>query len=457
MRGNDLLHGESMAADGLEVKELLARRDWAGIRRLLSDWPPPAVADLLLALEKPDRVMLFRALPRDRAADVFAHLDPGQKDALVTELTDDEIRNVLAELEPDDRTTLLSELPGQVTQRLLNLLNPDDRSEARWLLGYPSDSVGRLMTPDYVAVRPEWTVHQAIDHVRLHGRDSETINMVYVTDARWRLLDDLELGRLILADPEAKIERVMDGAFASVSAFDNREEAVRLIQRYDLVALPVVDSEGVLLGIVTVDDVIDVAEEETTEDFHKMAATVGTIHTSLRDARIGFMYRRRVGWLLILAFVNIFSGAAIALFETTIAAVVALVFFLPLLIGSAGNAGAQAATLMVRALATGDVERRDWLALLGRELAVAAAIGVTMAAAVSIIGFYRGGVDVGIVVAASMVIVVIIGSVIGMSLPFLLNRLDLDPATASAPLVTSIADIAGVLIYFSIATWYLMP
>jgi magnesium transporter len=359
MRGNDLLHGESMAADGLEVKELLARRDWAGIRRLLSDWPPPAMADLLLALEKPDRVMLFRALPRDRAADVFAHLDPDQKDALVTELTDDEIRNVLAELEPDDRTTLLSELPGQVTQRLLNLLNPDDRSEARWLLGYPSDSVGRLMTPDYVAVRPEWTVRQAIDHVRLHGRDSETINMVYVTDARWRLLDDLELGRLILADPEAKIEHVMDGAFASVSAFDNREEAVRLIQRYDLVALPVVDSEGVLLGIVTVDDVIDVAEEETTEDFHKMAATVGTIHTSLRDARIGFMYRRRVGWLLILAFVNIFSGAAIALFEATIAAVVALVFFLPLLIGSAGNAGAQAATLMVRALATGEMERGD--------------------------------------------------------------------------------------------------
>jgi magnesium transporter len=450
-KGQPVLDDESLRP---EVESLLARRDWHRLRETLAGSSAPVLRDLLLDLEKHDRVLLFRALPRELAAEVFADFDVEQKDALVTELTDDEMREVLANLEPDDRTTLLAELPGQVTRRLLNLLPPEDRWEARWLLGYPAESVGRLMTPDYVAVRPNWTVNQALDHIRRHGRDSETINMIYVTDASWRLLDDLELRRIILADPDTTIEQLMDHSWVSLSAFDNREEAVRLIQRYDVVALPVVDSDGVLVGIVTVDDVLDVAEEEATEDFHKMA-TVGPIHTSLRDASIGFLYRRRVVWLLILVVVNIFSGAAIAQFEETIAAVIALVFFLPLLIDSAGNAGSQASTLMVRALATGDVEMRDWFGLLGRELAVAAAIGLTMSAAVWTLGFYRGGLDVGIIVAVSMAIVVVFGSVIGMSLPFLLNRFGLDPATASAPLVTSIADIAGVLVYFSIASWYL--
>lgn len=202
------------------------------------------------------------------------------------------------------------------------------------------------------------------------------------------------------------------------------------------------------------DDVLDVAEEETTEDFHK-SASVGPIQISLRDAPIRFLFRRRIGWLLILVFVNIFSSAGIAFYEDTIAAAVALVFFLPLLIDSAGNAGSQAATLMIRAMATGDVRMRDWFKLAGKELGVAGALGITMAAAVSLLGIYRGGVDVAVVVSITMVVVVIVGSLVGMSLPFVLERLKLDPATASAPLVTSIADISGVLLYFTIASMYL--
>jgi magnesium transporter len=229
-----------------------------------------------------------------------------------------------------------------------------------------------------------------------------------------------------------------------------------MIGRYDLTALPVVDSDGVLVGIVTVDDVLDVAEEEATEDFHRVGS-VGPIRGSLRDARLPTLYRRRIGWLLVLVFVNLLSGAGIAYYQDTIAATVALVFFLPLLIGSAGNAGAQASTLMVRAMATGDVDAGDWLRLLGRELAVAMALGLTMALAVSVIGVFRAGSDVATVVAVTMVAVVVVGSLVGMSLPFLLDRLGLDPATASAPLVTSIADIAGVLVYFALASWYLGP
>lgn len=434
-----------------EIEELIRARRWSDLRATLTTWPPPETADLLLQLGKNDRVLLYRALPRDAAARVFSHLDLLQQHALLRDLTDDESRDLLAGLHPDDRTHLLAELPGKATQQLLNLLGPEDLEEARTLLGYPPESIGRLMTPDYVAVRPEWTVREAIQHIRVHGRDSETINRVLVVNADWRLLDDIEIRRFILADPEQRVEEIMDHAYIFLSAFADREEAVRLIRRYDVVALPVIDTEGVLLGIVTVDDVLDVAEEEATEDFHRVGS-VGPIEGSLRDAPVGVLYRRRIGWLLALVFVNLLSGAAIASYETLIERVVALVFFLPLLIASAGNAGSQAATLMIRALATGDVRAPDWLRLLGREVAVAGVLGLTMAAAVAAIGVFRGGPAVAAVVASTMVLVVLIGSLVGMSLPFLLARLRLDPATASAPLVTSIADITGVVVYLAIAS-----
>lgn len=437
-----------------DVVELIEARSWTGLRDALADWPAPEVAELLLSLRKTDRALLFRALSRGSAAEVFAHLDFEQQNSLLLDLSDDEARQILAGLSPDDRTHLLAELPGQATQRMLNLLGPEDLQESRALLGYPEESVGRLMTPDYVAVRPDWTIAEAIRHIRQHGTDSETINRIFVVDERWHLLDDIELRRFILADPEQRVDEIMDHSFAFLSAFADREVAVGMIRRYDVVALPVVGSDGVLVGIVTVDDVLDVAEAEATEDFHRIGS-VEPIQGSLREARIGVLYRRRIGWLLTLVFVNLLSGAAIASYEDLIGQVVALVFFLPLLIASAGNAGSQAATLMIRALATGDVRAKDWLRLLGREAAVAGVLGATMAAAVAMIGMFRGGPEVAVVVASTMVLVVLIGSLVGMSLPFLLNRLGLDPATASAPLVTSIADITGVMVYLSIASWYL--
>lgn len=436
-----------------EIAELIAARRWTELRDVLEDWPAPEIADLLLDLRKPDRVLLFRALSRADAAEAFSHLDLEQQDSLLMELTDEETRGLLADLPPDDRTHLLEELPGQATQRLLNLLGAGDRKEATWLLGYPEDTVGRLMTPDYVAVRAGWTVEQALRHLRARGPRSETVNVIYVVDERWQLLDDIELRRLILAEPETLVSELMDESFTSIQAAAEREEAVNLIRRYDLLALPVVDSDGVLLGIVTVDDVMDVAEEEATEDFHRVGS-VGPIRTSLRDAAVVFLYRRRIGWLMALVFVNIFSGAGLAAFEETIARTVSLVFFLPLLIGSGGNAGAQSATLMVRALATGDVRMADWVRLLGKELAVALLMGLTMAVGVAAISAVRAP-EVMLVVALTMTVSVVFGSLFGMSLPFVLTKLKLDPATASAPLITSVADIGGVLIYMSLATWLL--
>jgi magnesium transporter len=439
--------------DRSDVQELIDKADWPTLRSRVTALPAPELADMLLELDAPARVLFFRLLPRDLAADVFAHLGPEVKNALLEVLASEETRELLANLSPDDRTHLLEELPGQVTSDLLRLLGPEDLQEARALLGYPEDSVGRLMTPDYVAIRPGWTIARALEQIRATGRNSETINVIYVVDERGRLVDDIELRRIILADPGATVSDVMDHTFASISAFSDREAAVTLIRRYDLVALPVVDSQGVLIGIVTVDDLLDVAVEEATEDFHKVGS-VGPIRTSLREAGIAMLYRRRIGWLLVLVFMNIFSGQGIAYFEETIAGAVALVFFLPLLIDSGGNAGSQSATLMVRALATGDVHMRDWFHLIGRELTVATTMGVTMAVGVSMIAWFRAP-EILVVVALTMVLIVVVGSLLGMSLPFVLTRLGWDPAAASAPLITSVADICGVLIYFSVASWYL--
>lgn len=423
-----------------EIARLLQERNWRALREQLAHLPPPEGAELLFRLQKPERMLVFRSMPRDLAAEAFTHLEPHDRDGLLRDLTDEETRQLLSSLSPDDRTHLLEELPGNVTRRLLNLLSPDDLSEARHLLGYPEESVGRMMTPDYAAVRPDWTAARALEHIRQLGKDTETINVVYVTARGGTLMGQVEL-RLILADPATPVDQIMDPNVVSLSAHEDREKAVHAVERYDVNVIPVVDSGGVLLGIVTVDDVLDVAEEEVTEDFHRIA-TVEPIHVPLREAGVGLFYQRRIGWLLVLVFVNVLSGAGIAYYQETIARANALVFFLPLLIASSGNAGAQSATLMVRGLATGDVQGRDWLRLLGKEL-------------VSLLGMYRAGAQVAVVVAVTMVAVVLVGSLIGLGLPLLLNRFGIDPAVASAPLVTSIADIAGVLIYFSFASWYL--
>lgn len=433
------------------VYDQIEKHDWPTVREAITALPEPEIAELLFEIEPTQRMIVFRLLPRELASEVFAQMEKDQQNKLLQELTQEETRRLLEELTPDDRTSLLEELPGQATQRLLNLLSPEDLKQARQLLGYPPESVGRLMTPDYVALRPEWTIQQALDHIRAKGQDSETVDTVYVTDSRWKLLDALSLRRIILADSTKTVFDVMDHQYVCLEAHQDREEAVRFMERYDLSSAPVVDRDGILLGIVTFDDVMDVAVEEVTEDFHK-AAAVAPLKESYRGASVFSLYRKRIGWLLALVFTNVFSGAAIASFEEIIAANVALVFFLPLLIDSSGNAGSQSATLAVRALATGEIKLGDWLYLMTKEIFIAALMGLTMAFAVSFLGFARGGMLIGLAVSLTMVCTVMLGSIIGLTLPFLLSFFKFDPATASAPLITTLADISGVMIYFSIAT-----
>ena len=389
---------------------------------------------------------------REQSKDVFQELSFDKQEEIIEGLAQhaSKVADLLNDMEPDDRTAFLEELQGNITQRLMQLLSPENRETAKKLLGYPEDSIGRLMTPEYVAVKPHFTVRQTIDHIRQFGHDSETLNVIYVVDNNWKLIDDIRMREIILASPDQKVEELIDRKFVSLSAFDDQETAVAVFKDHNRVALPVVDTDGVLLGILTVDDVFDIAEEEDTEDFHKFGAVTDAIVSPLQ-ATVGHLYKKRIFWLTALVFVNVFSGAVIASFENVLESMISLVFFLPLLIDSGGNAGSQSATLMIRAMAMGDVQPKDWIKLLGKELLVSLLLGITMAFGVSMVASFRAP-EIILVLSITMTLVVIVGSVVGMLLPFIFTKLKIDPATASAPLITTISDISGVFIYFTVAS-----
>ncbi len=427
-------------------------KKWDKIRDLLVRLSPATVAEIIKKLEKFERMNIFRSLPRKFAADVFSELRPRSQVVFLKDLTNIEAAELLADLSPDDRTALFEVLPEQEKKRLFELLNPEDLQEASQLLGYPENSVGRLMTPDYITIHSDWKVETALKYIREKGKDSEILSNIYIVDEQKKLIDDIRLRQIILANPSDKISDLMNYTFDSINAYDDQEKAYYLIKKSNLYALPVVDSKGTILGIVTIDDLLDVGEEEATEDFHKIAAMSELkLSDKIRDTPVRTLYRKRIGWLVFLVFVNIFSGAAIAIFEDTIAKYIVLVLFMPLLVDCGGNAGAQASTLMVRALAIKDVALRDWYYCIGKETLVAGALGITMGLAVSVIGIFRGGIIIALIVSLSMVVIVFVGSLVGISLPFIFTRVGWDPAVASGPLITSIADVAGIILYFSIA------
>ncbi len=313
------------------------------------------------------------------------------------------------------------------------------------------ETTGQLMDEEFIALRDSLTIEQAVRHVRQNVQNKTNIHYLYVIDDEHILRGVLSLRELLSAAGELPITAVMTENVVSLPTHMDQEKAARLFQDYDFVAMPVVSDKGRLAGVIHVEEILDVMEQEATEDFHKMAP-VSSFEVSLKDAGISTLYRKRVGWLVILVFMNVFSGAGIAHFEDVIEANLALVFFLPLLVDSGGNAGSQASTLVIRAMAIGEVRMRDWMKMFTKEISVSLLLGLTMALAVSSVGWWRGGPDIALVVALTMIATVIVGSLIGMSLPFIFKKLNLDPATASAPLITSIADIVGVLIYFSIAS-----
>lgn len=434
------------------ANDALNHQDQALFRKLTANLHPNDVAKFLQNYEIAEIVSLLRCLDLRRTAKIFSFIVSFTQMQLVTVMTDKELSKLLTYLAPDKRTDVFNFLPLARQQSLLSSLTYAQREDLSRLAQYHEGTVGAVMTSEYAALSPSIMVKEAIEQLRLDALNKETIYQIYLIDEQKKIIGTLSLRELILAQPEVKLADIMWKKVIAIEVDKPKKEAIQKIADYDLLVLPVTDSLGKILGIVTYDNAMDVVEELATESFHKAGGTVSNIGFSIRDAAVSLLYRKRIFWLLLLIFFNVFSGAGIAYFEDTISQYVALVFFLPLVIGSGGNAGSQSATLIVRALATGELKLRDWTYMLSKEILVALLLGITMAIAVSFLGFFRGGLQISIVVSLAMVAVVIMSSILGMCLPFILYRFKIDPATASTPLVTSIADLNGVLIYFFIAT-----
>ncbi len=428
--------------DPSEVLAFLADEHPADIAHHLDEWSSEA------------GLALLKRLDVARQAKVFGYLDDERQLEWAEQLPSEALVELVSEMNADERADLVAEFPETLQQLLYGKLEREEAEDIQRLVAYEEETAGAIMTSDVVSLHDRMTVQEALDSLRDQAPDSETIYRAYVVDDHDHLVGAIRLQNLIFARRDRPITELMESNALAVHVTDDQEEVAKQIAKYDILAVPVVDDDDRLVGMITHDDALDVVQDEATEDIHSFGA-VSDLPISVRDAPLTTMYRKRIGWLILLVFGALFSSGGIAYFEDTISAYVALVFFLPMLIGSAGNAGSQAATLMVRALALGDVQIKDWGIMIGRELLVALALGVTMALAVSSIGIFRGGPDVAIVVAATMLIVVIFGSLLGMSLPFVLQQLKVDPATASAPLVATMADAGGVIIYFGIATMVL--
>ncbi|HZD42415.1 MAG TPA: magnesium transporter, partial [Methanomicrobiales archaeon] len=370
----------------IEVQELIHTRRIKALREQLVSLPVPEIAGIIDRLPSPDDVTAFRVLPRDLSTETFEYLGPDKQHRLIEVLAKEKARlvDLLNDLSPDDRTALLEELPGPVAQRLLNMLSPEKRQVALMLLGYPEDSIGRLMTTDYVAVRREWTVLDTLNHIRHFGSDSETLNVIYVVDERWRLLDDLHIREILLAEPETPISDLLDGRFTALRATDDQESAVGLFRDYDHVALPVTDSRGVLLGIVTIDDVWDIAEEEVTEDI-QMFGGLEALDEPYMTAPLWTVVKKRAKWLVFLFIGEMLTTSAMAHFEGEIARAVVLAVFVPLIISSGGNSGSQAATLIIRAISVGEITLRDWWRVMRRE----GFSGLSLGAILGVVGIIR--------------------------------------------------------------------
>lgn len=441
------------------LEEAIRTRDFAGLRAAAMKHPPAEIAALFSELSAEQQAPLFRVLPRELAADTFEYLSLHEQEELLKGLGQEDVAAILNEMVDDDRTRLLEELPASATRQMLALLNDKERAIASRLLGYPEGSVGRLMTPHYIALRPDWTVQEALAHIRAHGQDSETLNLVYVVNEQGRLIDDIRIRKFLLASPEQHVTDLMDQRFVALKASDDRATAVRVFRAADLAALPVTDSDGVLIGIVTSDDILDVAETLATEEMQKFGGSETLDEPYMRIAFLS-MIKKRAGWLVILFLGEMLTATAMGFFEKEIERAVVLALFVPLIISSGGNSGSQAATLVIRALALGEVKLRDWWRVMRREIFSGLALGMILGT----IGFLRIAVWsafsemygphwllVALTVGLALVGIVLWGTLSGSMLPLLLRRLGFDPAASSAPFVATLVDVTGLVIYFSVA------
>jgi magnesium transporter len=446
-----------------ELAELIRQRNFNGLKEILCAFPAPDIAEIFVDLQPGDEAVLLRLLPRELAAEVFEYLPLGDQENVLKALGSEQVAQILNDIAPDDRTALLEELPAAVTQKLLALLNPDERKIATELLGYPENSIGRRMTPEYVAVQQNWTVAEVLAQLRRENHKRETMNHLYVTDSKGRLVDFVRLRDIVVSQLQTSVLELLENQKIFLRATDDQEAAVAAFKKYDVTMLPVVDSGDVLVGVVTVDDVLDVAEKEATEDIQKLGG-VAALEASYLQTGILEMVKKRAPWLAVLFVGEMFTSVAMQNYGGEIQEVVVLAFFVPLILSSGGNSGSQATSLIIRAMALDDVLLRDWWRVMRRELATGFLLGCILASVgmarvflwqfLGLAGPNGYGANypmLALTIGASLVCVVLWGSLVGAMLPMFLRLIRLDPAVCSAPFVATLVDVTGIVIFFNVA------
>ena len=439
-----------------EILELLESKQYTVLRQRLSEMNEADIAAILEELEEKDMLKIFRILPKDMAADVFSYMEFDNQQYIITSLSERDAAGIIDNLMADDATDLLEEMPANIVKRLLAAASPDTRRDINHLLRYPEDSAGSIMTVEFVDLKENLTVEQAIQRIRNVGVDSETINICYVLDSRRTLLGTVALRYLLLSQPDEIIGDIMHENVISLTTLMDQEEVVRQFKKYDFTSMPVVDNENRLVGIITVDDVVDIMEQEAQEDIEKMAAIVPTDKPYMKMG-VWETWKTRIPWLLLLMISATFSGMIISSFENALSVYVILTSFIPMLMGTGGNAGGQASTTIIRGLSLNELEFKDMPKVVMKEFGVSALCGLTLAAAnfVKLMLFDRTGITVALVVSLTLLAVVIIAKLVGCTLPMFAKKIGFDPAVMASPFITTIVDVISLLVYFEIATWLL--
>lgn len=436
-----------------ELRELLENKQYTGLRQFLSELNEADIAALMEELEEESLLKVYRILPKDLAADVFSYLEVENQQMIISSLSDTEAANVIDNLMADDAADLLEEMPANVVDKLLANAKPDTRQAINQLLGYPEDSAGSIMTVEYVSLKESLTVTQAIEHIRKVGLDSETINICYVLDARRRLVGTVGLRYLLLSEGDEIIGDFMHENVISINTHMDQEQVAAQFKKYDFTAMPVVDNENRMVGIITVDDIVDIMEEETTEDMEKMAAILPSDKPYMRTS-VWETYKKRIPWLLLLMISATFTGAIISSFEEALSVYAALIAFIPMLMDTGGNAGGQASVTVIRGLSLGEIEYRDIPKVVWKEIRVAVLCGFSLATAnfAKLMLFDRVGAMVSMTVCLTIVAAVLVAMLVGCLLPIGAKRLGFDPAVMASPFITTIVDALSLLVYFRFAT-----
>lgn len=435
------------------IRELLDSKQYTRLRQMLSEFNDADIAVLLEELEEQDMLKVFRILPKDLAADVFSYMDVDNQQFIITSLSDRDAANIVDNLMADDAADLMEEMPANVVKKILANASPETRRDINHLLRYPEDSAGSIMTVEYVDLKENLTVDEAIARIRKIGVDSETINICYVLDSRRKLVGTVALRYLLLSQPGEVIADIMHENVISINTLMDQEEVARQFQKYDFTAMPVVDNENRLVGIITVDDIVDILQEEATEDMEKMAAIVPSDKPYMKTGVLE-TWKKRIPWLLLLMVSATFTGRIIASYESALSACMVLSTFIPMLMDTGGNAGSQASVSIIRGISLDEIRFRDMPGVIWKEARVALLCGITLSAAnfIKLMLFDRVQMAVAFVICLTLVVTVFVAKIVGCSLPMFAKKVGFDPAVMASPFITTIVDALSLVIYFQIAT-----